>query len=123
MALRIEEDLGMADVVLRDAAQVGQGEIVEILLGEQHRHALVVEVEKILQDGESIGRAQRLDVGVGQGNAVALREGEHHVRLQRAFDVQEKHRLRQARSEEQTYELKSLMRISYAGIFLQRKIT
>src|SRR3546814_18553555 len=96
MALRIEEDLGMADVVLRDAAQVGQGEIVEILLGEQHRHALVVEVEKILQAGESIGRAQRLDVGVGQGNAVALSEGEHHLRLQRAFDVQVKLRLRQA---------------------------
>ena len=61
VALRIEEHLDMPHIVGMRALEIGPGEIVEILLGDQHRHALIVDVEKILQVRELIGAAQRLD--------------------------------------------------------------
>ena len=49
VALRIEEHLDMAHIVGLGALEIGQGEVEEILLGDQHRHALIVDVEKVLQ--------------------------------------------------------------------------
>src|SRR3546814_11815267 len=37
VSLRVEEDLRVAHSVLRDAAQVGQGEVVKIRFRQQHR--------------------------------------------------------------------------------------
>lgn len=88
MGLRVEEDLGMDHVLRVGARQVGPGQVVEILLGPQHRRALVVEIEKILQLREAVGRARRLDGSIGQAHAVASLERQQHLRLERAFDVQ-----------------------------------
>ncbi len=49
------------DIVGLRALEIGPGEIKEVLLGDQHRHALVVDVQEILQLGELIGRAAALD--------------------------------------------------------------
>ncbi len=87
MPLRVEEHLDVADIVGVRAFQVRPGQIVEILLRDQHRHALIVEVEKILQVAEPVGLAQRLDRRIGQADAVAARQREHELRLQAAFDV------------------------------------
>ena len=61
VALRIEEHLDMPDIVGVRALQIGESQIVEILLGEQHRHALIIDVEKILQVAKLIGLPHRLD--------------------------------------------------------------
>ena len=54
---------------------------------QQHAGAGVVDVEEALQVGEGVGRAQRLDAGVGQRHAVALRQREDQLGLERALDV------------------------------------
>jgi len=87
MALGIEKDLGMAQTLGLDLVEIGCRQIVEILLRQQHRHALVVEIEEVLQPGESIGSAQRGDIGIGQGDVVAPGQREHHLRLQCSFDM------------------------------------
>ena len=53
VALRIEEHLDVADIVRVRALEIGPGEVVEILLGDQHRHALIIDVEKVLQVAET----------------------------------------------------------------------
>jgi hypothetical protein len=68
-------------------SKVGPGHVVEVLLLQQHAGASVVDVEKALQVGEGVGRAQGLHAGVGQRHAVALGQREDHLRLQRALDV------------------------------------
>jgi len=49
VTLRIEEHLDVPDIVGTGALQIGPRQIVEILVGDQYRHALVIDVEKILQ--------------------------------------------------------------------------
>jgi hypothetical protein len=49
VSLRIEEHLDVADIVGARALQIGPSKIVEILLGDQDRHALIIDVEKVLQ--------------------------------------------------------------------------
>jgi hypothetical protein len=87
VGLRVEEDLGAAHVLAGGLLQIGEAEVEEILLGQQHRCAGVVDVEKALQIGERIRRAQRLDARVGQLHAVALRQREDHLGFERALDV------------------------------------
>ena len=79
----------------RRALQIGERQIVEILLGEQHRHALVIDVEKILQVAKLVGCAHRFDRVVGQLDAVAARQREHQLRLEAALDVDVQLALRQ----------------------------
>ncbi|MNE28649.1 hypothetical protein D3C80_1220960 [compost metagenome] len=88
VGLRVEERLGMDHVLRLAAQQVGPGQVVEVLLGAQHVGALVVEVEKLLQVVERIGRAQGFDVVPGQGDLVAFGQGEQQLGLQRSFQVQ-----------------------------------
>ena len=87
VALRIEEHLHMADVVGPCALKVRPGEVVKILLGHEHRHAQVIDVEKILQVAELIGPADGFDRVVGQLHVVALGQRKHQFRLEAAFDV------------------------------------
>ena len=54
MALRIEEDLDMAHRIGFGAAQIGIGQVVKIGLGLQDRHALIIDIEKILQIAETV---------------------------------------------------------------------
>ncbi|MCY1225920.1 hypothetical protein D9M72_381320 [compost metagenome] len=87
MGLRIEEDLGVADVVGDGALDVVHGHVEEIFLGQQHAGAGVVDVQERLQVGKGVGGAQRLDAGVGQRHLVALRQPEDQFRFKRAFDM------------------------------------
>ena len=87
MSLGIEEDLDMAQTLAPDLGEIGGGEIVEILLGPQHRHALIVEIEEILQPGEIVGLAERRDGQVGQSETIAGGEPEHELRLEAALDM------------------------------------
>lgn len=56
--LEVEEDLGVPHPAAGGAAQVGAGEVGEVLLGAQHRHVGVVQVEEVLQPGE-VSRERR----------------------------------------------------------------
>ena len=87
MSLGIEEYLDMAQALAVNLGQICGGQVVKILLGAQHRHALIVEVEKILQAGKPISPAQRLHIRIGERQAVARGQREHELRLQGSFDV------------------------------------
>ena len=88
VGLRVEEDLGVAHVVGAGAREVGGGEVVEVLLLEEHARSRVVDVEEVLEVREGIGGPHLLDGAVGQPDPVALRDGEHELGLERALDVQ-----------------------------------
>ena len=87
MRLGVEKNLGMHHVVCRRAGQVGVGHVVKIGLGAQHQRARMVDVKKVLQVVKHIGAAQRFDIRVRHGQAVALRQRKHQLRLQRAFNM------------------------------------
>jgi len=87
VALRVEEHLDVAHVVRVRALEIGPGKIVEILLRDQHGHALVVDVEKVLQIAEPIRLPHRFDRGIRQADAVAARQRKHQLRLEASFDV------------------------------------
>ena len=88
VALRIEEYLDMADMVGMRAFQIGPGQVVEILRRQQHRHALIIDIQKVLQVTEIIGFANILDAGEGKLHAIALRQRKQHFGLERTFDMQ-----------------------------------
>ena len=87
MGLRIENDLRMHHVVGLSPLQIGPGHVVEVLLGQEHAGAGVVDVQKALQVSEGIGAAQVVHAGIGQREAIALRHLEDQLGLERAFDV------------------------------------
>lgn len=88
VGLRVEERLDVDHVLRLALLQVGPGQVVEVLLAAQHVGASVVEVEEFLQVVEGVGLTQGLDVVPGQGDVVALGEGEQQFRLQGTFQVQ-----------------------------------
>src|SRR5262245_1470985 len=69
------------------AREIGEGKVVEILLGDQHRHALIVDVEEILQVAEPIRLPHRVDRRIRQADAVAARQRKHQLRLEAPLDV------------------------------------
>jgi hypothetical protein len=54
MDLGIEKDLRAPDATGDGTCQVRGGEVVEVLLGTQHRQVRVVQVQKGLQVGEPV---------------------------------------------------------------------
>ena len=99
MRLRIEEHLDMAHIVGRRALQVGPGEVVEIFLGAQNLHALVIEVEELLQVREIVGGLRLVQCLEAQVDPVARRQLHHQLGLEAAFDMQVKFSLGQALDE------------------------
>ncbi len=85
--LRVEEHLGVHHVVGRGAFEIGPGHVVEILLLQQDAGAGVVDVEEALQVGERVGATQVFHARVGNRDAVALRQREDQLGLERALDV------------------------------------
>jgi len=69
------------------AFEIGEGQIVKILFGDQHRHPLIIDVEKILQVAELIGSSQRFHRRISKRDAVAPRQREHQLGLQAALDM------------------------------------
>ena len=86
--LRIEEDLGVYDVLGAGLAEVGHGQVVEVLLDQQHGHALVVPDQERRQVGEGVRGPHRLHGGIRQVDVVARGEVELELGLQGALDVQ-----------------------------------
>jgi hypothetical protein len=87
VGLWVEEQLCTNDTVACGTLQIGPSHVVEVLLLEQHTGPGVIHVEKALQVGEGISRAQRFHAGVGQGHAIAPCEFEDELGLQRTFNV------------------------------------
>ena len=86
--LRVEEHLGVDDVLRAGLAEVRHREVVEVLLGAQHAHALVVDGEERGEVVEVVRRPHLLDRRVRQLEAVAGGELELQLGLERALDVQ-----------------------------------
>ena len=99
VALGIKENLDMAHAIGGGAVEIGCRQIEEILLRQQHRHALIVDVEEILEVGEIIGGTDRFHTIKYEADAIALRQRKHHLRLQAAFNVQVQLGLGQAGDE------------------------
>jgi hypothetical protein len=72
---------------------------VEVALGAQHRRTGVTDVEEGLQVGERVRRPHLVDRRVRQGDPVAGGKREHHLRLERALDVDVQLGLRQGADE------------------------
>ena len=99
MGLGIEKDLRVAHALTPCRLQIGVGEIVEVLLMQQYGHALVVEIQERLQVFEFVGVAQLLERRVGKGHPISLGQFDHHLRLERPFDMEVQLRFRQPLDE------------------------
>ena len=93
MRLRIEEHLGMEDVLLAAAREIGRCEVEEVLRLDQHAAALVVEIEKRLEVGEVVGGGKIRRRAEVERHAVALGQREHHLGLERSFEMKMQLRL------------------------------
>ena len=96
MGLRIEKHLGIEHVLGMRLGQVGGREIVEVLLGQQNAHALVVDPEEGRQIVEIVGGPHLLDRPARQLDAVATGEIELQLRLERPLHVHMQLSLRHA---------------------------
>ena len=99
VGLGVEEDLGVAPAIGGEASEIGHAEVVEVLLGQQHLGALVVDIQEVLQVGEGVGGPDLLDALERQLDAVALGQLEHQLGLEAALDVQMQLGLGQAPDE------------------------
>jgi hypothetical protein len=99
VGLGIEEDLGVDHVLGAGPAEVRHGQVVEVLLGQQYRHALVVGGQERGQVGEGIAGPHAGGGDVGQADPVARRQLEFELRLQGALEVQVQFRLGQPGDE------------------------
>ena len=99
VGLRVAEDLRVHDPVGMGAFQVRKGKGLEIVRISQDRGAFVIDVEKGLQIAEVVRLAQRLHRGELEPHAMLFRQGEQHLRLEAALDVQMQLGLRQAPDE------------------------
>ena len=97
--LWIEEHLHMHDAIAMRTFEIGEGQVVKVTLVQQRRHALVVHVQERLQVGELVRGAQFLRRSIRQPNAIAARDFEHQLGLERALDVNVQLGLRQSPQE------------------------
>ena len=82
VGLRIKEHFGVDHMVGGGALQIGPGHVIKILLVQQDTGPSVVNIQKALQIGEGVGRAQSLHVGIGQRHTVARGERKNQFGLQ-----------------------------------------
>ena len=99
VALGIEEHLHVPGAVRRDAAHVGRRQVVEVLLGDQDRDSVEVDVQEVLEVAEAVLGAALLRRRARQLDAVAAAELQQQFGLERALDVQVQLRLGQATDE------------------------
>ena len=88
MGLGIEEDFDMANIVSGGPLQVGPCQVVKVLLVQQHRHALIIDVQEFLQVREGICCLGVIERFEGRLYSVALSNLHHQFRLEAALDVQ-----------------------------------
>ena len=100
VALRVEEDLHVADAVGGDAAHVGGREVVEVLLRDEHGHARRSRCRGSCWRSLNRYWARHSSADEqGSVDAVAPPELEQQLRLERALDVQVQLRLGQPADE------------------------
>ena len=87
VGLRVKKDFCTHHVVSCGALEIRHGHVVEVLLLQQNTGPGVVDVQKTLQIGESVGRTQRLHIGIRQLHTIALGQRKDQLGLQRAFNV------------------------------------
>ena len=90
MRLRVKEHFHMAHIVSRRALQVGPCEIVKVLLVQQNRHALVIDVEEFLQVREGVCGLGLFERAEGGLDLVAFGNLHHQLRFKAALDVKVK---------------------------------
>ena len=95
MGLRVEEDLDVTNALLAGSGQVSGRELVEVPFLDEHRACPVIDVQERLQVAEPIGAPDRVRIGVREPDAVAPRELEHQLGLERPLDMQVQLGLRQ----------------------------
>ena len=93
VGLRIEEDLGVADVVGVRADEIRGRQVAEVAALDEHARRGVVHVEEVLEVREAVGGTQFVHRSIRQPHAVAFGEREGQLRLKRALDVQVQFRL------------------------------
>ena len=87
MGLRVEEDLGAPHIALMRPAEVGNRQLVEVLLAAQHLQVRVMQVEERLQVSERIPRPELVEIGGRKPGTVAGGQRQDHLWLQRPLDV------------------------------------
>ena len=88
MHLRIEEDLRMPYPVRIRPCEIGEHEILKIVLGLQRLHQRIVELEERLQILEFILRSQAVDIRPRQCHSIAVRQRQCKLRFERSLDMQ-----------------------------------
>jgi len=86
--LRIEENLDMPNMVVMRALEIGPGQVIEILAGQQHGHTLIIDIKEVLQIAEIICLPNIVNAGEGDIDPVALRQRKQHLGLERSFYMQ-----------------------------------
>ena len=61
MTLRVKKHLDVSYIVRACALKIRKGEVVKILLRDQHGHALIIDIEKVLKVAEPVRLAQGVD--------------------------------------------------------------
>lgn len=93
--LRIEENLRPPNAIGIRPCQIGEHEVGEILLGAQHGHELVVQVQERLKILKLIVCLEIVKISERQADVVTFGQFQGQFRLEGAFDMQMKLRLRQ----------------------------
>ena len=75
------------DVVGGRTLEISGGQVVEILLGQQHAGAGIVDVEERLQVGERVGARAIPRLSVRERDAVAPGQRENQFGFERAFNM------------------------------------
>jgi len=86
--LWIKENFHVHHAVCMGSVQIGRRERMEVALVTKHLRPRVIHIQERLQIGEKVCFAQGLDRRVRESYPVFARELEHHLRLERALDVQ-----------------------------------
>src|SRR5437879_5762454 len=99
VGLWIEEDLGVTHALRGGPLQVPPGQVVEILLFQEHSAARVIDVEERLEIAEHVGTSNVFNRRVRQADAISPRQLEHQLGLERPLDMQMQLRLRESSGE------------------------
>src|SRR2546423_11548746 len=99
VGLWIEEDLGMAHALRDGPLQIRPGQVVEILLFEEHSAASVIDVQERLQVAEHVRPSNIFNRRVRQSDVISPCQLEHQLGLERPLDMQMQLRLRESSGE------------------------
>lgn len=88
MSLRIEEDLGMTDIVLCRMMEIFHGQIIEIVFRLQYVHGRIIDSQEGCQIIVLIRSAYFFNRSLADIHMILLSQLQFQFRFQRTFDVQ-----------------------------------